>query len=168
MLKLCNRISYTKFMKVILLKDVAGVGKKFDVKEVKSGYARNFLFPNESAKQATKEALTWLATQKEIIEKKSEEDLEKIQELATAIDGQEVLISVKLGDKEQLFESINAQKIADKLKEIGFEVKKSQIVLTEPLKEIGEFPVKIKFEHNLEAEIKVIISGEEKESEEEE
>ena len=152
-------------MRVILLKDVEKIGKKFEVKEVKNGYARNFLIPQGLAKPATKEALTWLETQKEVEEKKAEEDLKKIQELASAIDDQEVVIPVKIGEEEQLFESINAQKIADKLKELGFEVKKSQIELTEPIRELGEFPVKIKFEHNLEAEIRVIVAKEEEQKE---
>ena len=63
-----------------------------------------------------------------------------------------------VGEKDQLFASINAQKISEKLKELGFDVRKNQIDLDQPIKEIGEFPVKIKFEHNLEAEIKVIVT----------
>jgi len=155
-------------MKVILLQDVDKIGKKHEIKEVKDGHARNFLIPKGLAKPATKEALAWLETQKEIAEKKSEEDLKKIQELASAIDGQEVTIQVKIGDQDQLFESINAQKISEKLSEAGFDVKKSQIVLPDPLKELGEFPVKIKFEHNLEAEIRVIVVKEEEKKGEEE
>lgn len=147
-------------MRVILLKDVKDVGKKYEVKEVKEGYARNFLFPRDLAKPATPEALEWLAMQKEIESAKAEEELKEIQDFASNIDGQEVTLSVKIGDEGQLFESVSAQKIAEKLKEIGFEVKKSQIVLSDPIKELGEFPVKVKLEHNLEAEIKVIVAEE--------
>lgn len=153
-------------MKLILIKDVEKLGKKFDVKEVKDGYARNFLIPNGSAKPATKEALAWLEVQKEIEAKRSEEELSKIQEIASAVDGQEVLINVKVGDKDQLFEAVNTQKISDKLKELGFDIKKTQIDLKEPIKEIGDFPIKIKFTHNLESEIRVIVNKEEKEEEE--
>ena len=145
-------------MKVIFLKDVKNVGKKFDVKNVSDGYARNFLFPQGLAKQATKEAITWLETQKEIEEKKAEESLKKIQDVASAVDDQEVVIQVQVGGEDQPFESVTSQKISDKLKELGFDIKKSQIELSQPIKETGEFPVKIKFEHNLEAEIKVIVS----------
>jgi len=145
-------------MRVILLQDVEKLGKKYDVKEVSNGYARNFLFPKGLVKPATEENLKWLETQKEIEAKRAEEELKKIQEFATNIDGQEIIIPVKIGEEEQqLFESITAQKIYEKLKELGFEVKKTQIVLPEPIKELGEFPIKIKFEHNLEAEIKVIV-----------
>jgi len=118
------------------------------------------LIPQGLAKPVTEEVLIWLETQKEIEAKKAEEELKKIQEKATAIDGQELIIPVKMGEEGQLFESITSQKISEKLKELGFEIKKTQIDLPEPIKELGEFPIKIKFEHNLEAEIKVIITEE--------
>jgi len=155
-------------MKVILLKDVEKIGKRFEVKEIKDGYARNLLIPQGLAKLATKDALEWLEAQKEIAEQKEEQDLKKNQERASKIEDQEVMITVKVGEDDQLFESINAQKIADKLKEAGFEVKKGQIELPEPIKELGEFSVKVKFEHNLEAEVKVIVTKEEKEKNKEE
>jgi len=150
-------------MRIIFLKDVDKVGKKYEIKEVKNGYARNFLIPNGLAKPATKEAIVWLETQKEIEEKKSEKELKKTQEVASTFDGQEIIIPVKIGkERDQLFESITAQKISEKLKELGLEIKKNQIELPEPIKELGEYPVKIKFEHNLEAEIKVIVVTEAK------
>jgi len=150
-------------MRIILLKDVDKVGKKYETKEVKNGYARNFLIPNGLAKPATKEAVVWLETQKEIEEKKSEKELKKTQEVASTFDGQEIIIPVKIGkERDQLFESITAQKISEKLKELGLEIKKNQIELPEPIKELGEYPVKIKFEHNLEAEIKIIVVAETK------
>ena len=144
-------------MRVILLQDVEKVGKKYEVKNVAPGFARNFLISKGLAKPATKEALIWLETQKEIAAKKSEEDLKKAQGLASSIDGQEVIIPVKVGEEKQLFESITPQKISEKLKEMGFKIKKDQINLKAPIKELGEFPVKIQFEHNLEAEVKVIV-----------
>lgn len=147
-------------MKVILLQDVEGLGKKYEVKEVKNGYARNLLLPEKLAKAATKEALKWLAGQKEVIEKEAEEDLKKAQGLASELDGLEVSIAVKIGDEGQLFESINSQKIVEKLKEMGFEVKKSHVKLENPIKDIGEFPVSIMLDHNLEAEIKVVVIAE--------
>ena len=67
---------------------------------------------------------------------------------------------MKVGDEGQLFESINSQKIVDKLKEMGFEVKKSHVKLENPIKEPGEFSVNISLAHNLEAEIKVIVASE--------
>jgi len=131
-------------MRIILLQNVEKLGKKYDIKEVADGYARNFLIPKGLAKPATKENLKWLETQKEIEVKKAEEELKKVEAVATNIDGQEIIIPVKIGEEGQLFESITSQKIYEKLKELGFEIKKSQIDLPEPIKELGEYPVKIK------------------------
>ena len=144
-------------MRVILLQDIDKLGKKYDIKEVKNGYARNFLIPKGLAKPAAKEALLWVETQKEIEAKKAEESLKKVQEIASMMEGLEVMISVKIGEEGQLYESISSQKISERLKEMGFEIKKTQIELPESIKELGDFPVKIKFEHNLEVEIRVIV-----------
>ena len=147
-------------MKVVLLEDVDKIGKKFEIKEVKDGYARNFLIPKELAKIATKEAVEWALMQKEIQEKKAEEELKNIQKTASSIEGMEVPISVKVGEKDQLFEKITAQKIVEKIKEMGFNVKKEQVLLESPIEEIGEFEVKIRFDHNLESEVRIIVSEE--------
>ena len=143
-----------------MLKDVEKIGKKYEIKEVAPGHARNFLFPRGLAKPATQETLKWLEEQKEVLRLAAEEDLKKTQALADALDGQELIILVKVGEEKQLFENITSQKIFEKLKENGFGVKKTQIILEEPIKELGEFPVRIRFSHNLEAEIKVIIAEE--------
>ncbi len=147
-------------MKVILLQDIEKLGKKYEVREVKNGYARNFLIPQGLVKIATDKALEWLKIQKEAGEKKAEQALKTIQEIASTLDGQEVIISVKVGEDGQLFESISVQKIFDELKKMGLNVKKKQIDLVEPIKELGEFPVKIKFDHNLEPEITIVVSEE--------
>jgi large subunit ribosomal protein L9 len=154
-------------MKVILLQDIEKLGKKYDVKEVAEGYARNYLIPRKLAKIATPENLAWAEERREIEEKKAEEELKKIGELVSKIDGLEVEIGVRVGEKGQLYEKIDAQKIAKKLKEMGFAVAKSQIQLEKPFEELGEYPVKVKFEHNLEAEIKLIISEKESSAAEE-
>ena len=145
-------------MKVILLKDVENVGKQFEIKEVADGHARNLLSPQGVVKPATKEAIAWVEVQREILAKKSEEELKGVQELASRLDDFELQLAMKVGDEGQLFEQINAQKISDKLKELGFEVKKSQVKLEAPIKELGEFEVKLTFDHNLEAEIKLNVS----------
>lgn len=147
-------------MRVILLQDIDNIGKKYELKDVKPGYARNFLIPKGLVKQASREALKWLKAQKEMEEQKAEEELKKSQGLASAIDGLELVIPVKIGDKEQLFEKINVQKISEKLKEAGYEIKKNQIELLNPIEELGEFRVKIRFEHNLESEIRVVVTEE--------
>jgi large subunit ribosomal protein L9 len=147
-------------MRVILLQDVENLGKKHEVKEVKNGFARNSLIPQGLVKPATKENLKWLENQKKIEEQKAVEDLKKVQEVASKLDGTELIVPVKIGEEGQLFEKITSQRISEKLKETGFEVVKNQIELEKPIEELGEFPVKIKFSHNLEVEIKVIVTEE--------
>ena len=147
-------------MKIILIKDIEKLGKKYEVKEISSGYARNYLIPKKLAVQATDKLLKWAEAKGEEQEKKAEEKLEKISNSVSNIDGLEVEISVKIGDEKQLFEKINQQKISEALKELGYDIKKTQIELEEPLQEIGEFPVKLKFQDGLEAEIKIIITAE--------
>ncbi len=147
-------------MRIILLQDIENLGKKYEVKDVKDGYARNFLIPKGLAKLATEKAIKWAEEQKEAEEKKVEEELRKIQELASSIEGQEVVISAKVGEEGQLFKKINSQDISEKLAELGFDVKKEQIMLEKPISELGEFAVKIRFAHNLEAEIRVVVTEE--------
>ena len=147
-------------MKVILLKDLEKLGKRLEVKDVEKGYARNYLIPNDLARPATKETLEWLEIQKEIAQKNQERELKEIQALVAKMEGMELNFSMKVGDKGQLFESLTAQKIKDALKEEGFEVLKEQIQLKEPIKKLGEFSVKINFDHNLESVIKLIITEE--------
>lgn len=144
-------------MKVVLLKDIENLGKKYEIKEVAEGYARNYLIPRGLVKIATEDVLEWARIQQELKEKKAGEELEEIGKLVSKIDGLEIEIPVKIGEKEQFFEKITSQKIAKRLKEEGFEIKKDQIEISEEIKEVGEFEVKIKFEHNLEARIKVIV-----------
>ena len=147
-------------MKVIFIKDNGKSGKKYEVKEVSSGHARNYLIPKKIAVQATEKLLKWAETKREEQEKEAEEKLKKISNYVTEIDGLELEISVKIGDEGQLFEKINQQKISEALKELGYDVKKNQIELEESLQQMGEFPVKVKFQDNLEAEIRVIITEE--------
>lgn len=138
------------------------MGKKFELKDVKDGYARNFLIPKGLVKIADKKGLEWLETEKGKEEKQAEEELKGYQVIASQIDGLEVIIPVKIGDQGQMFEKIDPQDIVEKLKEMGFSINKQKIDLAEPIEELGEFPVKVKFEHNLESEIVVIVTEEKK------
>ena len=144
-------------MKIILLKDVEKLGKKGEVKNVADGYARNFLIPNKLAALATKSELAKLEEQKKIETEKAEEELKLYQKIASQIDGLEIEIPVKINEEGNLFGTITASQIAEKLKEKNSEIKKEQIKLEEPIKEIGEYEVIVEFPHNLETKIKVII-----------
>lgn len=147
-------------MKVILLQDIEKLGKKFEVKEVADGFAKNHLLPKKMVQPATKNALIWAQTQREIAAKNEEKELIEIQKKVSALDGREFVMKVKTGEKDQLFESVNSSKIAELLKENGIDADKKQIDLKEPIKELGDWRVKINFPHNLEAEIKITVAAE--------
>jgi len=147
-------------MKVILLQDIENLGKKDDIKNVANGYARNFLFPKKLAKLAAKEAIEELEKQKELEAKKAEEELKKIEELVSQIDGLEFEVIEKIDENGKLYGSINEVRISKILKEKGFDIKKKQIKIPQPIKELGESPVTILFDHGLEAEIKLIVMEE--------
>jgi len=93
-------------------------------------------------------------------EEKAKTELEATGDMVNRLDGYEIEIPVKVGDKGQLFEKVSSKKIAEALEAQGFKVKNNQIELENDIHEAGEFDVKIKFEHNLETQIKVIITEE--------
>lgn len=148
-------------MKVILLQDVKKLGKKWEVKNVSDGYARNFLFPKKLAKIASEEALREL---KEMINQQEEvatEELQELEDTVASIDGYELELQEKADESGKLYASIKKDKIAKALKSKGYKVKKDSIKLNDPIKETGEHDVSLEFDHGLEAEIKVIIEPKE-------
>jgi len=147
-------------MKVILLKNVEGVGKKGEIKNAADGHARNFLIPNKLAIIATDKAIKGLEDEKEAEAKRAEQELQHVEEIVSQIDGLEIEIPTKVDDAGKLYGSINDQKISQLFKERGFDIKKHQIKIPQPIKEIGEYPIIIAFDHGLEAEIKLIIIDE--------
>jgi len=149
-------------MKVILLKDIENIGEKFEIREVANGYARNFLIPKGLVKLATKENLKWLEDQKAMIAEKAEVELKDVQEIVSKMDGLEIVVPVKTAKQDKIFGSITSAKIVELLEEQGFKIKKSQIQLESPIKEVGERSVKISFAHGLEAEIRIIVEEEKK------
>ncbi len=144
-------------MKVILLKDVEKLGKEGEVKEVKDGFARNFLIPQKLAVLATKAEIVKLEELKEIESQKHEKELLEFQELATQLDGLELEILAKVSEEEKLFGAITNIQIIEKLKEQGIKINKEYIKLENPIKETGEYEVNVELPHNLEAKIKLIV-----------
>ncbi len=148
-------------MKVILIQDVPNLGKKYEVKEVKEGFAKNFLFPRKLAKPATPANLNWLERVRAKIEEKAEKDLLQAQEIAKSLDGREIEMKVKADDTGSLFSKITASKIAKHLQNLGFKVKKENIKLEGPISKLGEYRVVLNLEHGLEAEITLLVNPQE-------
>ncbi|MEK7558540.1 MAG: 50S ribosomal protein L9 [Patescibacteria group bacterium] len=131
-------------MKIILLKDVTGLGKRYEVKEVSPGYARNFILPKGLGEPATEKALVRvkdLTVQAEAERKIQEELLRKNVE---SLDGQKISITEKANDQGHLFAGIHREEIQKLMKEnLHAEVPLDFIKLEKPIKETGTFKIEI-------------------------
>lgn len=145
-------------MKVILLKDVKGTGKKGELKEVSDGYARNFLIPKGVAKEATATSMNDFKQQQASETYRKEKAEEIAMELDKKLRTLSVTIYSKAGDGGKLFGSITSKDVADRLKnEHAIDIDKRKIVLEEPLKTLGSHPVPIKLHPNVSSEIRVDV-----------
>lgn len=146
-------------MKVILLQDVKGTGKKDDVVEVSDGYARNCLFKKKLAVEATAAGVNAINGQKKAAEFHKAEEIRKCRETAASIKGKEVTCFVKCGENGKVFGSVTSKEIADKLRELGYEIDKKKIVLGDTLKTVGVYDAEIKFLPDVSAKIKVKVEA---------
>ena len=131
-------------MKVILLKDVKSQGKQGDIIEVSDGYARNYLFPNNLAKPATATALNSIKISKEAEDRRKKIEHDEAVELCKKLAGVTVTVKIRTGANGKLFGALNTAAISDALKEMGYELDKKKIVLSEPIKALGRYTVQIK------------------------
>lgn len=145
-------------MKVIFQQDVKGKGKKGEVKEVSEGYARNYLFPNNLAIEATKGNLKSLEQQKKAEEKKAKKQLEEAKQLKEKLEKEKIEIKAKAGGGGRLFGAVSTKQIADILKKKGFTVDKRKIELEEPIRSLGvtKTPIKLHPEVTATVDIHVI------------
>lgn len=143
-------------MQVVLLQDVKGVGKADEIKEVNEGYARNFLFPNHLAVQASDKKIKELTDRKRKESKESERELQELQGLAGRLDELELLVKEKASETGILYASVGPQRLAQELKKRGFKIEKSQIQNLN-IKKAGEYTVTVKLNHGLEAKITVRV-----------
>lgn len=132
-------------MKVILLQDVKGTGKKNDVVEVSDGYARNMLFKKNLAKEATSVEINSLKIKQQAEEFHRQEEIKAIKNQAKQINGQKIVCKVKAGENGKIFGSVTAKEIADTLAEAGYSVDKRKILLKDSIKSVGEYTIEIKF-----------------------
>ncbi len=132
-------------MKVILKQDLENFGKSGEIKEVKPGYARNYLFPKGIALPATEENLRILKLEKERIEKEKKQELKRIKEIVERINKLSLNINVKVGESGKMFGVVTKEDIMDSVKkEIGIDIDKQDILLDQPIKETGIYNVEIK------------------------
>ncbi len=144
-------------MKIILRERVKNLGDIGDIVEVKDGYARNYLIPKGFAIPATKSAIKVVEQEKKKKLKQREEQIKKYQEIAKKYEGLEIEIPVKVDENEHMYGSVTARIIADKLKEMGYELDRHVIVLDNPIKELGIYEVVLSFMPEVETKIKVKV-----------
>lgn len=155
------RIKNIKSMKIIILEDIRGLGKKFDIKDVNDGYARNFLFPNKLAEPATPSATKRIETLKAEHDKNEVDIIARLQEIATKINGTKLEFFVKTDKTGAVFGSVNKESVLKALREHEFvRTERIDIDLKYPLKEIGEYVVPIDLKKGVTAKLRVVIAKE--------
>ena len=146
-------------MKVILLKDVKGQGKKNDVIEVSDGYGRNFLIKNGLATVATSTQVNSINIFKAAEEKRKAAEKAEAIKLAKELETKTVIVEIKTGETGKLFGALNTQAISDALKKQGVELDKKKIVLSDPIKSVGEYTITVKPYAEVSAKLKVIVKA---------
>ncbi len=145
-------------MKVILLCDVKGQGKKDQIVNVSDGYARNFLFPQKKAVPADAKATNELKNKEESKQFKINEERKAAQALADKINNVQIKIKMEHGQDGRLYGSVTAKDIAEKLKETtGIDVDKRKIVTKENIKAYGNYSVEVKLLADISAKFTVLV-----------
>src|SRR3989339_1551890 len=147
-------------MKVILKQYVESLGKAGDTVKVADGYGRNFLIPKGLASEANTRNLKIFEHEKQRILHQAEKIHKQAEETATKLGSITCTIARRGGEQEKLFGSVGVKDIEEALIAQGIEIDKRNIILDEPIKSLGEFPVRIKLSAGVSAEIKVSIVAE--------
>ncbi len=144
-------------MKVILREDLKNLGDAGEIKEVKDGYANNYLLPKKIVYPASDHYLKVLENEKISTMKKLEKVKKEAEEIKEKLENISLNINVKTGEDEKMFGSVTAQDIADKLQEQGINMLKKHIVLEENINKLGIYNITVKIAPEVEAVLKVWI-----------
>ena len=145
-------------MKIILLQDVKKLGKKGDVIEANDGYARNYIIPQKIGVEANGKNLNDLKLQKSNQEKVAQEQLSAAKALADEIGTKQVVVKIRAGEGGKVFGSVSSKEIAAVAKEqVGLELDKKKIQLSDPIKTFGVHDVTIKLHPQVTANLKVKV-----------
>lgn len=145
-------------MKVILLEDIKGVGKKDQVINASDGYARNYLFPKKLALEATKDNLLKLQAKQDARQYKKDTEKEEMTKLAQRLKDINLQIKVKAGENGKIFGGVTAKEISENLKEqYKIDIDKKKIQLKETVKTLGSFTVDIKLFEGVVGKLKVQV-----------
>ena len=145
-------------MKVIFLEDVPDVAQAGEVKEVASGYGRNFLIPRGLAVLAEPQAIKLAEVQRRVKAREQAESEVEIEELARELEGREITIEARVGAKDHLYGSItNADSAAELKSSARLVIDKRKIELTEPIRQLGSYEVSVKLAKDIISQIRVTV-----------
>lgn len=144
-------------MKVILKENIESLGKVGDLIKVADGYARNFLIPKGMAVEASGKNVRMLDQEKLVVSRQAEKARKTAEAMIQKVAAINCTIARKLGSQEKMFGSVTAKDIAEALKGCDIEVDRKSIVLDEPIKALGDFPVKIKLYPGIAAEFQLHV-----------
>lgn len=145
-------------MKVILLQDVKGHGKKGELCNVSDGYARNFLFPKKLAVEADNTALNELKNREQAAAHHKQEEINAAKETAAKLEGKTVTINAKAGSNGKLFGSVTSKEIASEIaKSLGIEIDRKKMSVAD-IKNFGEYTAEIKLYTGITAKITVKVT----------
>jgi large subunit ribosomal protein L9 len=149
-------------MKVILKQSVPSLGRAGSLVKVNDGYARNYLIPRGMAIEADEKNIKLFEHEKNNILKKAAKEHKIAQDLAEVLSREAITIARKVGDQDKLFGSVSAKDIEEALKEKGYDINRKMIVHEhgEHIKETGEYTVRVKLGHDVEAHVKLNVVGE--------
>ena len=149
-------------MKVVLLADVKGHGKKGELVNVSDGYARNFLFPKKLAKEANAQAMNELKNAEAAKAFKIQTETEAAKKSAERLEGKSVQIAAKAGKEGRLFGSVTAKEVAEEIKkQYNVIVDKRKVTLESEIKQFGTFSCEIKLYSGVSAKMKVVVAEQE-------
>ena len=144
-------------MEVILKAPVAKLGEMLDIVQVKDGYARNYLFPKRLAIRATKEAKLEIEKNREAIEAQFRKELAAAGDLAAKLSEVSIHLTRRVVEDERLYGSVTAADIAEAITMQGVKVQRNQVLLEEPIKQLGVYSVAVNVFGNVEAPVKVWV-----------
>lgn len=148
-------------MKVVLLQDVKGLGRKGEVKEVADGYARNFLLPRGLAREATAAVLRQLQQQEAARQRRAQQELAQARAVAQRLEGQTVEVRARAGENGRLFGSVTSQDVAEALQRaFGVKVDRRRVELPEPLRQVGSYGVALRLHPEVTCRITVTVRPE--------
>ena len=145
-------------MKVILLQDIKGKGKKGQMLEVSDGYARNYMLPRKLAMEATTDAINTMRMNDKAAAEKAARERAAALEISKQLRDMTLTVTAKGGGAGRLFGSVTNQEIADALKaKTGINLDKRKIVIAEPIKNVGTYTVQCKLGYEITAPLTVKI-----------